>query len=227
MSRFEPAVVETANDRFKRGFGRWFWGGMILASAAHWALLAGSPTFRIEDLEFGTGDVQLVDIPDDIEIPAPPARIARPATPVIVEAASKADMDLTIAPTTFESNPVEALPPPPGRGDEESELAAAPTFTPMTVRPRLLNGDEVAQLLVRHYPPLLRDAGIGGTVDVWFFIDRTGCVVRTLVNETSGFDAFDEAALRVADRMAFSPAYNRDQAVPVWVSLKVRFEVQR
>lgn len=227
MSRFEPAVAETANDRFKRGFGRWFWGGMILATAAHFALFAGSPRFRIDDLEFGAGEVQVVDVPDEIEIPAAPATIARPATHVIVETASEADLDLTIAPTTFESNPVEALPPPPGGDDAESELAAAPTFTPMTVRPQLLNGDEVAQLLVQHYPPLLRDAGIGGTVGVWFFIDKTGCVVRTLVNETSGFDAFDEAALRVADRMAFSPAYNRDQAVPVWVSLEVRFEVQR
>lgn len=43
----------------------------------------------------------------------------------------------------------------------------------MTVRPQLLNGDEVAQLLVQHYPPLVRDACTGGTVDVWFFIDKT------------------------------------------------------
>lgn len=226
MSHSEYAVYETANDAFKRGFGRWFWIAMILATLAHFILFLGSPTFAIQDFDFGVSDVQVVDIPDEIEIPAAPMSIPRPATPVMADAA-ELDTNLTIAPTTFESNPVETLPPPPDRDSDTAELAAAPTFTPMTVRPRMLNSDDVAGLLVRHYPPVLRDAGIGGTVQVWFFIDETGTVVRTLVHRSSGFDAFDHAALQVADRMAFSPAYNRDQPVPVWVSLAVRFEVQR
>jgi TonB family protein len=225
MSHSERAVHETANDRFKRGFGRWFWIAMILATLAHFAAFAGSPTFGIQDFSFTPSDVALVDLVDEIVIPPAPAAIARPATPVIAEVPDLST-ELTIAPTTFSANPVEALPEPPGRDQGEVELAAAPTFTPMTVRPRLLNGDEMARLLVRYYPPLLRDAGIGGTVRVWFFIDQTGCVQRTLINESSGFDAFDRAALQVADRMRFAPAYNRDQAVPVWVSLDVRFEVQ-
>jgi TonB family protein len=198
---------------------------MILATLAHFVVFVHSPTFGIQDFSFSASDVAVVDIPDEVEIPVAPAAIARPATPVIADAPDLST-ELTIAPTTFEANPVEALPEPPRRDQGEPELAAAPTFTPMTVRPRLLNGDEMARLLVRYYPPLLRDAGIGGTVRVWFFIDRTGCVQRTLINESSGFEAFDSAALRVADRMRFAPAYNRDQAVPVWVSLDVRFEVQ-
>lgn len=39
-------------------------------------------------------------------------------------------------------------------------------------------------------------------------------------------DAFDKAALKVAERMEFSPAYNRDQPVPVWVDLDITFQVQ-
>ena len=212
---------ETANERFKRRSMSWFWVGIILATGAHFALFLTTPSFAVEDITYGARDLDVVEVPDEIEIPAPPEAVARPATPVIADAV--VETDLTIAPTTFEENPVESLPPPPGRASA-AELAAAPTFTPMTVRPRLKNPDEVARLLQACYPKLLRDAGIGGTVHVWFFIDETGCVQRTLVHETSGYDAFDQAAIQVADAMEFSPAYNRDRPVPVWVSLAIEFE---
>jgi TonB family protein len=98
-------------------------------------------------------------------------------------------------------------------------------FTPMTVRPQLQNVGEVQQALQRAYPPLLRDAGISGRVMVWFFIDEEGRVARTQLHESSGHEAFDDAALRVAEVLKFSPAYNRDQRVPVWNSIPITFEV--
>src|SRR5690606_22974087 len=103
------------------------------------------------------------------------------------------------------------------------DLSAAPTFTPFTVRPDLINADEVRRALVRYYPPLLRDAGIGGRTLVWFFIDETGRVVKTQVKESSGYEALDETALRVADVMRFSPALNRDQKVQVWIEIPIVF----
>ena len=42
----------------------------------------------------------------------------------------------------------------------------------------------------------LRDAGIGGTARVWFLIDETGSVADTRIQESSGHQAIDEAALR-------------------------------
>ncbi|MGK7312741.1 MAG: energy transducer TonB [Candidatus Longimicrobiales bacterium M2_2A_002] len=214
---------ETANDRFKRGFNSWFWMALIIATGLHAGMFLVSPDFLTQDVSFGAEELESVDIPDEIEIPPPPEAISRPATPVIAEAS--VDEDITIAPTTFEDNPIENLPPPPGEGDQD--LAAAPTFTPMTVSPQLRNSSEVNKALQRYYPPLLRDAGIGGKVNVWFFIDENGRVQRTLVNESSGYDAFDQAALKVADIMEFSPAYNRDKKVPVWVAIPITFEVQR
>ena len=105
------------------------------------------------------------------------------------------------------------------------EVEEGPTFTPMTDRPQLTNNAEVARALDDVYPPLLRDAGIGGTVNVWFLIDEEGRVHSTQINKTSGHDALDRAALHVADVMEFTPAYNRDQRVPVWVALDIAFEV--
>ena len=85
---------------------------------------------------------------------------------------------------------------------------------------------EAARLLEERYPPLLRSAGIGGTANVWFYIDETGRVARAEINRPSGHEALDQAALSVAREMTFEPARNGDEVVPVWVALDVKFEVQ-
>ncbi len=213
-------VLLTANDRFKRSFGSWFWGSMIVATVAHFAIFFFFPELTAEDVSVVTDQFEAIELPPEIEIPPPPEQIARPATPVI--AAADISEDITIAPTTFEDNPVEDLPPPP----EEittTDISAAPTFTPYTVRPDIKNRTAVARALEREYPPLLRDAGIGGTVQVWFFIDEDGKVVNTQVNESSGHKALDDAAIQVANIIEFTPALNRDKRVPVWISLPITF----
>jgi TonB family protein len=111
------------------------------------------------------------------------------------------------------------------RGDEAArDPADGPSFTPMTVRPQLRNVREVQQALMRHYPPLLRGAGIGGEAVLWFFIDAEGVVQDTRISQSSGHDALDQAALAVAGVMEFTPAYNRDVRVPVWIAMPIRFE---
>ena len=209
----------TANDRFKRSFGTWFWGSMIVATVVHFAVFQLWPEMTAEDVSFSAGELEAIELPPEIEIPPPPEAIARPATPVI--ATAEINEDITIAPTTFEENPVEDLPPPPS--EVQTDISATPTFTPFTVSPDIKNRAEVARAMEREYPPLLRDAGIGGTVNVWFLIDEEGAVVRSLVNDSSGHKALDDAALKVAEIIEFTPALNRDKRVPVWISLPITF----
>ena len=78
--------------------------------------------------------------------------------------------------------------------------------TPYTQEPRLANPEEVARALQRAYPPLLRDAGIGGTVVLWLYVNEEGRVVKVQVNRSSGYAALDEAALSLAPMMVFTPA---------------------
>ena len=150
--------LETENDRFKRSFSSWFWGSMIAATVVHFAIFQFWPTLTAEDVSFTAEELETIELPPEIEIPPPPKSIARPATPVISTAT--VDEDITIAPTTFEENPVEDLPPPPA--EESTDIAAAPVFTPMTVKPELKNTREVIAAMMRAYPPILKDAGIGG-----------------------------------------------------------------
>lgn len=109
---------------------------------------------------------------------------------------------------------------------EAGDASAAPVFTPFTVAPRLTNPEDVARALERTYPPLLRDAGIGRDVIMWFFIDETDAVVRTQVNKSSGYPALDEAAQTVAGIMRSSPAFNRDRKVQAAPFVKAAPEVK-
>jgi periplasmic protein TonB len=114
--------------------------------------------------------------------------------------------------------PAPDRPPPPAR-----DLLAGPTFTPMTQRPELQNAAEVQRLLIRHYPPMLRDAGIGGAPVLWFLVGEDGAVRSAQLSRTSGYAELDEAAIAVAKQMRFSPALNRDQRVPVWIEIPIVF----
>jgi TonB family protein len=213
---------ETANDRFKRSFGSWFWGSMIAAVAVHFALMAFWPTLTASDVSFSMDEMEAVELPPEIEIPPPPEQIQRPATPVVSDAVI--DDDITISPTTFDDNPPDDLPPPPTASG--TALADVPQFTPFTVRPEVQNRPEVQRALEREYPPTLRDAGIGGTVRLQFFIDEEGVVQNTVVSESSGHAQLDAAAQRVAEVFRFSPALNQETRVPVWIEIPVTFQTR-
>ncbi len=99
------------------------------------------------------------------------------------------------------------------------------SFTPFEVQPTLLNANAVIRLMEDEYPPVLRDAGVGGTARVYVYVDEDGEIRNLLLDQASGHPALDEAALRVARQMEFSPARYRGSDVPVWVSLPFAFRV--
>ncbi len=215
--------AKTENDRFKGSFESWLWGSMITATVFHFMLFQLWPTQTAGNVSFTAAELELINVLPEIEIPPPPEAISRPATPVM--AVTDVDPDITIAPTSFEKNPVEVLPPPP-TDDGGVDLLANPVFTPMTVHPEIRNRREVQAALMREYPPMLRNAGVGGTVVVWFFISEEGQVLDRRVAQSSGHTQLDEAALQVADIFRFSPALNREKIVKVWIQLPIIFEVR-
>jgi TonB family protein len=117
------------------------------------------------------------------------------------------------------------------RDQAEAEASApsageGPTFTPYTVAPEVRNRAVVSTALVQEYPPLLRDAGVGGTALVYFHIDAEGAVNDVRIERSSGHAALDQAALRVAETFEFSPAMNQDQRVPVWIQIPITFQTR-
>ena len=96
----------------------------------------------------------------------------------------------------------------------------------MTVRPEITNRREVVLAMMRTYPPLLRDNGVGGQVLVWFYIDETGKTVENRLSRTSGHASLDAAALEVASVYKFTPAYLREEPTSVGVQLPITFAVR-
>jgi TonB family protein len=211
---------QTANDRFKKSSSQWFFGSIVLATMLHFGLFQFFPELTASDVSFGVHDFTAIELPPEVEIPPPPEQISRPAVPVV--AAAELEEDITIAPTTFEENPVESLPPPPS---DASRIGDRPVFTPYTVKPEIKNRQRAAEVVLQHYPKILQDAGIGGTVYVWLFIDTEGRVQNAQVQESSGNVTLDEAALAAVQEFEFTPALNMDKRVPVWVAFPIVFEV--
>ena len=150
---------------------------------------------------------------------APPAPVIEAPRPVVSSRLPPSELVLYRGPdgepTGYRLEPTQAASPP----------AVHPRFTPMSVRPQLINAEVVQQALMREYPTLLREAGIGGAPVIWIHIDELGGVDAVRVYETSGYEALDRAAMDVARVMQFSPALNRDQRVPVWVQIPIRFQI--
>ena len=170
--------------------------------------------------------------------PAPPAETQPEGAPT--PAAASQEPAVPEAPPTV-TEPTVRIPPPPREpvdadvrepreepdGERTTEeLAQRPTFTPFTVAPRILNREEVVAAMSEAYPPLLREAGVGGTARVYFFIDETGRVRDYRIDRGTGHQALDAAALAVADVFRFSPALNRDDPTPVWVSFPITFQAR-
>lgn len=120
---------------------------------------------------------------------------------------------------------------PTGGATADDETASGddggPQFIPYDVQPVLQNRREVGATLGREYPPLLKQSGIGGVVNVWLHIDDEGAVTKVEINQGSGHDALDDAALAVAGAMRFTPASNRGEPTPVWISIPITFTVGR
>ena len=156
----------------------------------------------------GVADSQVIEVIVPIQPEAPPeptVTVTRPRSPV---------------------QHVPLIPPVPEPIRRAPSVSAGPTFTPFTVAPTITNKQEVVRAMQEAYPPLLRDAGIGGAVRIYFFIQADGSVGGFQIDESSGHAAIDDAALRVADVYKFSPAKNQEEMVGVWVSFPITFQLR-
>ena len=120
-----------------------------------------------------------------------------------------------------------AAPEPPGPGGDDRQADPEdPTdrfrFI-VDVAAMALNPGDVQSATDAEYPPLLRDAGIGGTVLLRFYVEATGEVWRMEIGRGSGRAQLDDAALRVADVIRWSPAMVDGEAVPVLFVFELEF----
>ena len=134
-------------------------------------------------------------------------------------------LSLLIASTgCYAEGPVSPLVRTAPSASVAAAVTDGPYFTPFNKAPQVTNRNEVAQALEDEYPTLLRKAGVEGKVDVWIQISPKGEIMDARVNRTSGHEALDYAALRVARRIAFTAAELDQKPVMVWVSIPITFK---
>ena len=109
---------------------------------------------------------------------------------------------------------------PIGRGSPPGER-----ITPYTIKPELLNKDEVSRRLLDYYPPALRAQRVGGEILLWVLVDERGRVVKSVVKRRAADNEFNSAAQHVARGMKFTPARNHDRPVAVWIQIPIVFKV--
>ena len=93
-------------------------------------------------------------------------------------------------------------------------------------QPRPSNVAEFQRLLERNYPPLLREAGVTGTVQVRMRVEEDGTVdAESITVESASNDQFADATKRAVARLRFRPAKVGGHAVKVWVTLPVTWQI--
>jgi len=110
--------------------------------------------------------------------------------------------------------------------EDRTAIQSGPSLMPMTIRPEIRNRTEVQGALMREYPVTLRDSGIGGTVVLWLYLSDEGVVLDRRLSRSSGQAQLDEAALRVATTLRFTPAVRRTEPVAVWIEVPITFQVR-
>jgi TonB family protein len=219
IERRNRKQFETANARFERRYGGTTALCILIATGIHFAVFSMNPRLQVAGIETAGEEIFALTLPPEVRVPPPPGAVVRPARPRVADA--PVAREITIAPTTFEANPVETLPAPPPVVTEKQENV--PFYVPRDVEPRLLNGVEIASLLKQRYPRALCDAGIQGRVLLWIFVDESGGPASCRVHTTSGYTAFDEVATEVVSHMRFAPAMHMDKPVAVWIAQPVKF----
>lgn len=125
-------------------------------------------------------------------------------------------------------SPTPAADEQPAAASEEQPSADGvprdePRYVARDREPRLANGNEVSRLLGEEYAAIRKEDDRGGTVVVFTFVNEDGGASQVRLSESSGRDALDQAALRVARSMRYEPARMGDDPVGVWVLQRIEF----
>ena len=160
-------------------------------------------------------EIETFDIPQtqQIKLPEPPPR---PSIPIASDD-EFLDEDITIEETDFDDfEEWDAPPPPPSSGPMVQFNAYDKPPQPRTpIRPI--------------YPEIAREAGIEGTVQVQFYVYKSGYVAQSAdsIWTLRGIPntGLDEAAIEAIKKTRWKPAKQRDKKVGVWIAVPINFKL--
>lgn len=219
--RPSSASPVSANEHFKSKSGDWLSMGVIVAVLAHIGLFALCPDIQAAEVRRPVAVSLVIYRPPAIDLPPPPRMIDRPRVPRVAAAVLHGPNPYRFIPPREFRRQDRLSPPRPGASPEDE-----PSFVPRDQEPVLRNRGELLRELQQRYPPMLREAGIGGTVGLYLFVSESGEVTKTVLQRSSGQVQLDRIGLEVALQAEFAPARNRDEPVGIWIQLPFQFRVR-
>lgn len=206
---WERVALATENDRFKARYPiymRW----ATLASFAVWfAVFLFFPEIKITPYRLPDETVEVIDIPDAIDIPPPPEELPRPQVPIEAAPDAEVDEEVELADTLPED--FDYIPPPSGGG-------AGNDFVVYDTKP------EVVRFAAPEYSEFAREASLEGIVyvDILVGVDGRPKEVRL---QRPAHPVLNKAALAAAMKCVFTPGKQRDIPVQVWITLPYKFSL--
>ncbi|MGB0650855.1 MAG: energy transducer TonB [Rhodothermales bacterium] len=176
-----------------------------------------------ETLDYVMPDQEVVQMEEiiqtaQIEKPPPP-----PRPPIPVEVPNDEvleDIDLDLDASLDLNEMIVDLPPPPAEPAEEEEEEI---FLIVEKMPEIIGGLSELYKYVS-YPEIARKAKIEGTVVVQIVVTPEGTPSQPTVLR-GVHELLDKEAVQGVMQLAFKPAMQRARAVPVYMTIPVRFEL--
>jgi len=206
-------VVITVQQLIKKKYPvvlRWSLGGCFLVLAV---IFLYSPAYVPNPYTLKEEVFEVVEIPEDIEIPPPPQEVEMPKVPVQIEISDEASEDDTIEDTSFDFT--DDIPPPMAAGG----MTGPKVFYAFDEPPQIIYKAPV------RYPELAREAEMEGIVMVLIYVDERGNVFNTQILSSNVPRILEEEALRSTRKWRFKPGKQRNVPVKTTISVPIQFKI--
>lgn len=206
---WERVALATANDRFKARYPIYIRWATLTSFVIWFVLFLVFPPITITPYSLVEQKVEVIDIPDAIDIPPPPEELPRPQVPIEAAPDAEVEEEVEIADTLPED--FDYIPPTGGGG-------ANTEFVAYDKEP------EILRAVPAEYSEFAREAGLEGIITVNVLIGVDGRVQDAVLFQ-AGHQVLNKAALEAARKWLFSPGKQRDVPVPVWVTIPFKFSL--
>ena len=201
-----------ANLEFKLKYRKYLDIALIVSLAIHLVAFVFLPRLEIKGSKTVIEEIQVIEIPPEVDIPPPPKEIARPKIPV-ESLDESVEEEETIEDTSFDpSNMLDVPAPPPPSGQEFYVFDKAP-------KPK--------KIVQPEYPTLARQAEIEGTIVVKITVDERGRVLHAMVIRSVAQGIFDRAAIEAVKQWLFEPAEQSGNPVKATITVPLEFVLNR
>lgn len=197
-----------ANLEFKLRYRKYLDIALITSLGIHLVAFVLLPRIQIEGSKTVIDEIEVIEIPPEVDIPPPPKEIARPKVPV-ESLDESVEEEETIEDTSFDPNNMPDAPPPPSSGGQEFYV-----FDKAPKPKRIVNPE---------YPTFARNAGIEGTIILKITVDENGRVISVKVLKSAAQGIFDAAAIKAAQQWIFDPAEQSGNPVKATITVPLEF----